>query len=173
MCELIETSPPLFSNFGDIPLLNRIVDVVTRPQSIISYVMSATKFVKDGKSVWTNGNIVSSAIQNVNSSFNLETGFITEEKHIMFIKGNSEDAVTKQVDMVINAINAGKLATYRAFSKTPFYDTQESDMNPSTGEVLNRYSQVRLCPADKFMELNRQFVAVATTVKAEPIAAEA
>ena len=137
--------------------------------------MSATKFVKDGKSVWTNGKIVSSAIQNVTAgSLNLETGFINpDEKHIMFIKGNSEASVTKQVDMVINAINAGKLATYRAFSKTPFYDTQESDMNPSTGEVLNRYSQVRLCPADKFMELNRQFVAVATTVKAEPIAAEA
>ena len=137
--------------------------------------MSATKFVKDGKSVWTNGKIVSSAIQNVTAgSLNLETGFINpDEKHIMFIKGNSEAAVAKQVDMVINAINAGKLATYRAFSKTPFYDTQESDMNPSTGEVLNRYSQVRLCPADKFMELNRQFVAVATTVKAEPIAAEA
>ena len=137
--------------------------------------MSATKFSKDGKSVWTNGKIVSSAIQNVTEgSLNLETGFVNpDEKHIMFIKGNSEAAVTKQVDMVINAINAGKLATYRAFSKTPFYDTQESDMNPSTGEVLNRYSQVRLCPADKFMELNRQFVAVATTVKAEPIAAEA
>ena len=137
--------------------------------------MSATKFSKDGKSVWINGKIVSSAIQNVTEgSLNLETGFINpDEKHIMFIKGNSEAAVTKQVDMVINAINAGKLATYRAFSKTPFYDTQESDMNPSTGEVLNRYSQVRLCPADKFMELNRQFVAVATTVKAEPIAAEA
>ena len=137
--------------------------------------MSATKFVKDGKSVWTNGKIVSSAIQNVTAgTLNLETGFINpDEKHIMFIKGNSEAAVTKQVDVVINAINAGKLATYRAFSKTPFYDTQESDMNPSTGEVLNRYSQVRLCPADKFMELNRQFVAVATTVKAEPIAAEA
>ena len=137
--------------------------------------MSATKFVKDGKSVWTNGKIVSSAIQNVTEgSLNLETGFINpDEKHIMFIKGNSEASVAKQVDMVINAINAGKLATYRAFSKTPFYDTQESDMNPSTGEVLNRYSQVRLCPADKFMELNRQFVAVATTVKAEPVQAEA
>ena len=137
--------------------------------------MSATKFVKDGKSVWTNGKIVSSAIQNVTEgSLNLETGFINpDEKHIMFIKGNSEAAVTKQVDMVIKAINAGKLATYRAFSKTPFYDTQESDMNPSTGEVLNRYSQVRLCPVDKFMELNRQFVAVATTVKAEPVQAEA
>ena len=137
--------------------------------------MSATKFVKDGKSVWTNGKIVSSAIQNVTEgTLNLETGFINpDEKHIMFIKGNSEASVAKQVDMVINAINAGKLATYRAFSKTPFYDTQESDMNPSTGEVLNRYSQVRLCPVDKYMELNRQFVAVATTVKAEPVQAEA
>ena len=137
--------------------------------------MSATKFVKDGKSVWTNGKIVSSAIQNVTEgTLNLETGFINpDEKHIMFIKGNNEVAVTKQVATIIEAINAGKLSTYRVFSKTPFYDTQESDINPSTGEVLNRYSQVRLCPADKFMELNRQFVAVATTVKAEPIAAEA
>ena len=137
--------------------------------------MSATKFVKDGKSVCTNGKIVSSAIQNVTEgSLNLETGFISPgEKHIMFIKGNSEASVAKQVDMVIKAINDGKLATYRAFSKTPFYDTQESDINPSTGEVLNRYSQVRLCPADKYMELNRQFVDIATTVKAEPIAAEA
>ena len=137
--------------------------------------MSATKFVKDGKSVWTNGKIVSSAIQNVTEgSLNLETGFINpDEKHIMFIKGNSEASVAKQVDMVINAINAGKLATYRAFSKTPFYDTQESDMNPSTGEVLNRYSQVRLCPADKYMELNRQYVVVPVAVAAEPVAAEA
>ena len=135
--------------------------------------MSATKFVKDGKSVWTNGKIFSSAVQNINESFNLETGFVNEEKHIMFIKGNSEASVVKHVDMVISAINAGKLATYRAFSKTPFYDTQESDINPSTGEALNRYSQVRLCPADKFMELNRQFVDVVTTVEDESIAAEA
>ena len=137
--------------------------------------MNATKFSKDGKSVWTNGKIVSSAIQNITEgSLNLETGFINpDEKHLMFIKGNSEAAVTKQVDMVISAINAGKLATYRAFSKTPFYDTQDSDINPSTGEVLNRYSQVRLCPADKFMELNRQFVAVVAKEVAEPVAAEA
>lgn len=137
--------------------------------------MSATKFSKDGKSVWTNGKIVSSAIQNITEgSLNLETGFINpDEKHLMFIKGNSEASVTKQVDMVISAINAGKLATYRAFSKTPFYDTQESDINPSTGEVLNRYSQVRLCPADKFMELNRQFVAVVAKEVAEPVLAEA
>ena len=137
--------------------------------------MNATKFVKDGKSVWTNGKIVSSAIQNVTEgSLNLETGFINpDEKHIMFIKGNSEASVVKQTQTVIDAINAGKLATYRAFSKTPFYDTQESDMNPSTGEVLNRYSQVRLCPADKYMELNRQYVVVPVAAAAEPIAAEA
>lgn len=137
--------------------------------------MSATKFSKDGKSVWTNGKIVSSAIQNVTEgSLNLETGFINpDEKHIMFIKGNSEASVIKQTQTVIDAINAGKLATYRVFSKTPFYDTQESDMNPSTGEVLNRYSQVRLCPADKYMELNRQYVVVPVAVANEPIGAEA
>ena len=126
--------------------------------------MSATKFEKDGKSVWTNGKTVSCAVQNINESFNLETGFLTEEKHIMFIKGNNEASVVKQTETIIAAINAGKLSTYRAFSKTPFFDTQESDMNPSTGEILNRYSQVRLCPADKFMELNRQYVAVPVAV---------
>ena len=133
--------------------------------------MSATKFEKDGKSVWTNGKTVSCAVQNINESFNLETGFLTEEKHIMFIKGNNEASVVKQTETIIAAINAGKLSTYRAFSKTPFYDTQESDMNPSTGEVLNRYSQVRLCPTDKFIEKKRKFVAVA--VANEPIGAEA
>lgn len=135
--------------------------------------MSATKFPKDGKSVWTNGTITSCAVQNVNESFNLENGFIVEEKHIMFIKGNNEATVVKQTQAVIDAINAGKLATYRAFSKTPFYDTQESDINPSTGEVLNRYSQVRLCPADKYMELNRQYVTVPVAVANEPVGAEA
>ena len=135
--------------------------------------MGAIRFVKDGRSVWTNGKVFSSAVQNVNESFNLETGFIVEEKHIMFIKGNSEAAVVKQTQTVIDAINAGKLSTYRAFSKTPFYETQESDMNPSTGEILNRYSQVRLCPADKFMELNRQYVEVPVITNAEPIGAEA
>ena len=135
--------------------------------------MSATKFEKDGKSVWTNGKTVSCAVQNINESFNLETGFLTEEKHIMFIKGNNEASVVKQTETVIAAINAGKLSTYRAFSKTPFFDTQESDMNPSTGEILNRYSQVRLCPADKFMELNRQFVELPVKVASTPIAATA
>ena len=135
--------------------------------------MSATKFEKDGKSVWTSGKIVSCAVQNINESFNLETGFLTEEKHIMFIKGNNEASVVKQTETIIAAINAGKLSTYRAFSKTPFFDTQESDMNPSTGEILNRYSQVRLCPVDKFMELNRQFVELAVKVASTPIAATA
>jgi hypothetical protein len=135
--------------------------------------MNATKFSKDGKSVWTNGTTISCAVQNINESFNLETGFIVEEKHIMFIKGNNEATVVKQTQAVIDAINAGKLATYRAFSKTPFYEIQESDINPSTGEVLNRYSQVRLCPVDKYMELNRQYVTVPVTVANEPIGAEA
>ena len=136
--------------------------------------MSAIRFVKDGKSVWTNGKIVSSAIQNVTEgTLNLETGWETPTKNIMFLKGNDEASISARAETVIKAINAGQLMTCRVFSKTPFYDTQESDMNPSTGEVLNRYSQVRLCPADKFMELNRQFVAVATTVKAEPVQAEA
>ena len=135
--------------------------------------MSAIRFTKDGKSVWNNGTVVSVAVQHTTKEFNLETGWEASVKNIMFLKGNDEASLIDRANTVIKAINAGQLMTCRVFSKTPFYDTQESDINPSTGEVLNRYSQVRLCPADKFMELNRQFVAVATTVKAEPVAAEA
>ena len=136
--------------------------------------MSAIRFVKDGKSVWTKDNkTFSVAVQHTTVEFNLETGWETPTKNIMFLKGNDEASISARAETVIKAINAGQLMTYRAFSKTPFYDTQESDMNPSTGEILNRYSEVRLCPTDKFIEKNRQFVVVATTVKAEPVAAEA
>lgn len=128
--------------------------------------MSATKFSKDGKSEWTNENTVSQAIENITESFDYNSGFVNEEKHIMFIKGRNAVSVSKQVDTIVKAINDGQLATYRAFSVNPFYADQSMDINPSTGAELNRYSQVRLCVVSKLAELNRQYV-VNETVEAE------
>ena len=135
--------------------------------------MNATKFNKDGVTVWTNNSFVSSAILNTNESFDFNTGFIREEKHIMWVKGNDEATVTKQVDSLIKAINSGKLATYRAFSETPFYVGQEEDVNPSSGELLGRYSQVRMCPADQYDTLNRVYVVNKAITASTPISAEA
>ena len=137
--------------------------------------MNAIEFNKDGKTVWTSSKgTVSKAIQAIDETFNMETGFITEEKFIYWVKGNSEEAIDKQLPTIIKAINNGKLRLYRALSHTPFVEGQDSDINPSTGKVLNRYSQTRMCPADKFESLHRQFVVpTIAAVSAESIAVEA
>lgn len=128
--------------------------------------MIATKFEKDGVTVWENGTVISSAIETINESRDLETGFIREEKNLMFIKGNSEEVVTRQVGLLIKEINAGKLATYRAFSLTPFYAAQTEDINPTTGAALGRYSEVRMCLADQYLAKNRVYVVPAVKVAA-------
>ena len=126
--------------------------------------MNATKFVsKTGESVWTNGNVVSMGVDTSSISLDNATGFVNEERNIFFIKGNSEEVVAKQQEQVINLINKGQLAVARVFSKTPFYTKadgkpQDPDMNPSTGEVLGRYSQTRLCSPQEYLTLNRSFV---------------
>ena len=128
--------------------------------------MNAVLFTdKNGESVWNRNGTVSMAIDSKNETIDLNTGYINSERHIMWIKGNDEEVVEKQVNALIKSINSGKLATIRVFSKTPFYTKadgtpQEQDINPQTGELLGRYSQVRLCPADKAVEMNRSFVEV-------------
>ena len=122
--------------------------------------ITAKLFNKDGQTVWTskNGNTVSSCIEANVESLDLENGFIREEKMLFWVKGNSEEVVTKTATQLINSIKAGKLATYRAFSTEPFSANDTKDINPSTGAELNRYSQVRLCPMDKFESLHREYV---------------
>jgi len=126
--------------------------------------MNAKKFTdENGVSQWQTNDVHSAAVETVNESLDLNTGFAREEKNIMWIKGNSAEMVAKQVDNVVKQINAGKLATARVFSTTPFYEGQTADINPTTQAELvpTRYSQVKLCPADKFLDVNRSFVEVA------------
>ena len=131
---------------------------------------NAKKFVdKDGKSVWTseNNDITSVCVEVNEESLDMNTLFVREEKSLVWLKGNSVEAVTRNQEAVITSINKGLIRPYRAFSETPFYDGQEQDINPSTNAVLGRYSQVRLCPADQHATLHRQFVTVAKAVVAE------
>lgn len=139
--------------------------------------MNAKKFIKDDQTQWSNedGSVHSAAVETSNESLDLETGFAREEKNIMWIKGNSAELVAKQVIDVVDKINKGKLATYRAFSATPFYDGQDPDINPTTEEVLvpTRYSSVKLCVAEQYNALNRQFVTPKVVEQPEVIANEA
>jgi hypothetical protein len=136
--------------------------------------MNAKKFVDaNSQSVWTkttsDGREQTSMCVEINDeTLDMNTGYVREEKSLVWIKGMSTEAVSRQVDLVINSVNKGKIAPYRAFSKTPFYEGQEEDINPSTEAKLGRYSQIRLCPADQRESLHRQFVVLEEVAK-EPV----
>lgn len=135
--------------------------------------MNAKRFAKDGQTTWESNGTFSGAIETINQSVDLTTGFAREEKNLMWIKGNSEEIVSKQIEALIKSINNGQLATVRVFSKNPFYKDQPQDINPSTGEQLGRYSQVRLCPSSKYNELNRSYVENEVAVNADAVEAAA
>lgn len=126
--------------------------------------MNATKFVdKDNQSLWTkelaDGKTINSVcVEVTDTTLDLETLFERTEKLLVWIKSEDQASLLKTQDSVIAQINAGVLKPYRKFSKTPFYNGQEQDVNPSTGASLGRYSEVKLCPAAKHAELHRQYV---------------
>jgi len=130
--------------------------------------MNAKKFVDQNQNaVWTkdlaDGRTQTSVCVEVNDEvLDLTTGYIREEKSLVWLKGMSSEVVLRQQDSVIKMINNGTLKPYRALSKIPFYEGQSEDINPSTEQPLGRYSQVRLCPADQHASLHRQYVNVAT-----------
>ena len=133
--------------------------------------MKAQIFEKDGQKVWTkettNGTVVSGCVEIVEESLDLVTLFAREEKSMVWIKGNSEELVNRQLNAVITNVKSGVLRPYRQFSETPFYEGQPQDINPTTNVELGRYSQVRLCPSAKHAELHRQYVVVPTMVATE------
>ena len=138
--------------------------------------MNAKKFVDaNNQSVWTkdleDGRVQTSVCVEVNDeSLDFTTGYVREEKSLVWIKGMSTESVTRQQESVVKMINSGTIKPYRAFSKTPFYEGQSEDINPSTEQPLGRFSQVRLCPADQHASLHRQYVvnAVEPTVASQP-----
>lgn len=121
---------------------------------------TAKLFAKDGITVFTSTDkkTISMCVDVNDQSLDLTNGFVREERMLFWVKGNSEESVAKNVDMLVANINKGTLRAYRAFSVAPFYTGQTVDINPQTNAPLGRYSQVRLCPANKFDELHRQFV---------------
>ena len=129
--------------------------------------MIATRFQKDGQDVWTNGEITSACAVVTDESLDLNTGFTREEKMLFWVKSNNAEGIDKAVNGVITSINKGVLKAHRAFSNEPFYAGQAQDINPSTNESLGRYSQVRLCPSDKFETLHRQYVTVEAKVASD------
>lgn len=137
--------------------------------------MNAKKFTDaNNQSVWTkelaDGRTQTSVCVEVNDeTLDLTTGYVREEKSLVWIKGMSTEAVVRQQESVVKMINAGTIKPYRALSKTPFYEGQAEDINPSNEQPLGRFSQVRLCPADQHTSLHRQYVVAVT---AEPIVAE-
>lgn len=137
--------------------------------------MNAKKFVDNqNNSVWTkdlaDGRTQTSVCVEVNDEvLDLNTGYIREEKSLVWLKGMSSEVVLRQQENVIKMVNNGTLKPFRAFSKVPFYEGQAEDINPQTEAKLGRYSQVRLCPADQHASLHRQYVTVATApAVAEP-----
>jgi len=132
--------------------------------------MNAKRFIKDDQTVWSkdtivNGQprtIVSACIEIIDEVLNPTTLFVAEEKSMVWIKGNSEELVTKTINSVIKQVNSGVMKPYRAFSETPFYEGQDEDINPTTELPLGRFSQVRLCLANEHAGLHRQFITLDT-----------
>ena len=132
---------------------------------------NAKLFVKDDQSIWSketnNGTIFSGAIDATTTSVDLTTGFISERRNLVWIKGSSEEVVREVINMQINAVNKGQLAIARQFSLEPFYQGQVEDINPQTQEPLGRYSRTVLCTPEDFHSVDRKFVVV-ETVEAQP-----
>ena len=115
---------------------------------------------KTGNSLFVSkdGKTLSKAVEVTTEVLDYNTGFATPEKLNFFIKATDEEIVDRNIKNTISAINSGALRAYRAFSHSPFWSGDTMDINPSTGVVLNRYSQVRLCPSAQFETLHRQYV---------------
>ena len=137
----------------------------------------AKAFVKeDGQDVWSyetsNGETYNTVgIEVTEEGFSIVDGIPrpTIERNIVWVGHNNVELLKRQQQAMIDAVNSGKLRAYRAYSDTPFYNGQEQDINPSTGEKLGRYSQARMCTPENYLSVHRQFV-VNTPKVVEPVA---
>ena len=135
--------------------------------------MEVTRFEKDGQKIWEKNGLFSGCIKATQETFNPENGFITETKHMNWVKGNSEEVVERMIASVSSMIETGKLVPYRVFSLTPIYAGQEEDINPQTNVPLGRYSQSRLGSPEKALEMDRTFIEVEPVVANVKVEAEA
>ena len=129
---------------------------------------------EDEQVVWTydvenGGQLHSVGVDVTQEGFDIATGSITVDRNIVWFRGNNLEAVKRQQQVIVDMVNAGKMRAYRAYSETPFYEGQSQDINPSTKESLGRYSQARMCLADDYTKLHKQFV-VNVVATPEPVA---
>ena len=124
---------------------------------------------KDGK-----GEVISQALRCEETTLNPITGFLQEEKFMFWVKGSTLAVVSTGIKTVLAQIKQGMLVPYRVFSETPMHPTHQPDVNPSTMEPMDRYSQVRLGVPKVARELHRTYIEVpvadepsAETTKAE------
>lgn len=110
---------------------------------------------KDGQ-----GEIVSVALHCTEETFNPQTGFIQVEKFMYWIKGATLELVERNLKVILEQINKGVFVPFRVFSTEPMYDGQQPDVNPSTQEPMDRYSQVRLGSKKQALELHRTYVEI-------------
>ena len=119
---------------------------------------------KDG-----NGDVVSGAIHCANETFNPITGFVQEEKFMLWVKATTLEIMERQIKSLLTLIKKGTWVPLRVFSETPMYEGHQPDVNPSTNEPMDRYSQTRLGTAEQARTLHRTFVEVSvdTEVKVD------
>jgi len=118
---------------------------------------------EDNQTVWSydtenGGQLHSVGIDVTEEGYDLVARRFTVDRNIVWFNGNNLEAVQRQQQVIVDMVNAGKMRAYRAYSETPFYEGQSQDINPSTQESLGRYSQARMCLADDYAKLHKQFV---------------
>ena len=122
-------------------------------------------FEKDGKKIWDNGNGFTSGCLKVEiEKFNPETGIVNTEVFMNWIKAKDEETVDRHIGIVKSQLEKGTLVPFRVFSETPFYEKDVMQINPKSGESMNRFAQTR-----QASEMHRTFVTVAVKATAEPV----
>lgn len=121
-----------------------------------------------------NGEVVSAAAHCTEEIFNPVTGFVQVEKFMFWIKGSTVDIVERNLKAILAQISKGIYVPYRIFSAEPLHEKHLPDVNPSTGEPIDRYSQVRLGTAEQARTLHRTYIElpVSTTVTTEQTTAK-
>jgi hypothetical protein len=110
---------------------------------------------KDG-----NGEVVSAAMHCTEETFNPITGFIQVERFMYWVKSSTIDIVERNLKTILGQVQKGIFMPYRVFSATPLHEGHQPDVNPSTQEPMDRYSQVRLGTPDNFRALHRTYIEV-------------
>lgn len=110
------------------------------------------RFELDSQTVWeretsNGGTIFSGAIMCSEERLNLSAkgnAFLQSEKILVWVKAQTEEALERAIQMAMDGLKSGQIVAIREFSETPFHAKNTQDINPETGEELNRYSRTRL-----------------------------